>query len=239
MLTIVPLLAILFSVLKAFGVHNRLEPFLADFLRPLGARGAEISLQMISFVDNIKVGVLGAVGVIFLLYGVVSMLQMVESAFNAIWQTPHRRPLWRRLRNYALMIFIAPLFLFLSFAAAAFVEYAGVVQKYIGIDLKESGLGLAPLALHTIVFTLLLKVMPNVRVEWKAALGSGLAAALAWKVLGILFAWFISLSSSYADIYAAFAGLIMFMIWIHLGWVVVLFAALLSCYLQDRRGDKI
>jgi membrane protein len=63
LLSIVPILAISFSVLKAFGVHNEVvEPFLHKFLAPLGAKGSEITSTIIGFVENMKVGVLGSIG---------------------------------------------------------------------------------------------------------------------------------------------------------------------------------
>ena len=62
LLAMVPLLALSFSVLKGFGVHNQLEPILLNFLAPLGGRGVEITHRVIEFVDNIKVGVLGTLG---------------------------------------------------------------------------------------------------------------------------------------------------------------------------------
>ena len=59
LLSIVPLLAVSFSVLKGFGAHNQLEPTLINLLEPLGEKGIQISQKIISFVDNMQVGVLG------------------------------------------------------------------------------------------------------------------------------------------------------------------------------------
>ena len=81
LLSIVPLLAVSFSVLKGFGVHNQVEPLLLNFLQPLGSRGVELSNNIIGFVENIKVGVLGSLGLLFLLYTVVSLIHYVESSF--------------------------------------------------------------------------------------------------------------------------------------------------------------
>ena len=69
LLSLVPLLAISFSVLKGFGVHNQIEPALLNFLEPLGEKRMEITANIIGFVDNIQVGVLGTVGLLFLLFG--------------------------------------------------------------------------------------------------------------------------------------------------------------------------
>ena len=104
LLSIVPLLAVSFSVLKGFGVHNQVEPLLLNFLQPLGSRGVELSNNIIGFVENIKVGVLGSLGLLFLLYTVVSLIQKVESSFNYVWQVERLRGLAQRFSNYLSVI---------------------------------------------------------------------------------------------------------------------------------------
>jgi membrane protein len=74
LLSLVPFLAVMFSVLKAFGVQNVLEPFLAQLLQPLGNAAAEVTSRIINFVDNIRVGILGAAGVAMLFYTVVTLV---------------------------------------------------------------------------------------------------------------------------------------------------------------------
>ena len=77
LLSVVPLLAVSFSMLKGFGVHNQFEPYLYRFLEPLGPKGVEVGNSIIEFVENIRVGVLGAVGLGLLIYTVVSLLQKI------------------------------------------------------------------------------------------------------------------------------------------------------------------
>ena len=84
LLSLVPLIAVAFSVLKAFGVHNQIEPFLLGVLEPLGAQGPEIAANIIGFVQNVKVGVLGALGVAMLFYTIISLIQKIEYAFNFV-----------------------------------------------------------------------------------------------------------------------------------------------------------
>ena len=79
LLSMVPLLAVSFSVLKAFGVHNQVEPLLLEFLAPLGPKGEDVGRNIILFVDNVNVGVLGAVGLAFLFYTVISLRIKVNS----------------------------------------------------------------------------------------------------------------------------------------------------------------
>ena len=86
LLSLVPFLALAFSVLKAFGVQNQLGPFLAQALKPLGPGGIEISARVIEFVNSLRVGVLGALGVAFLFYTVISLIGKIEDSLNAIWR---------------------------------------------------------------------------------------------------------------------------------------------------------
>ena len=75
-----------FSVLKAFGVHQQIEPILSQAFDPLGEKGAEITTNIIQFVDNLEVGVLGAVGVAGLFYTTYSLIEKIEEALNSIWR---------------------------------------------------------------------------------------------------------------------------------------------------------
>ncbi len=100
LLSLVPLLAISFSVLKGFGVHNQIEPMLLNFLAPLGEKGVEITEYIITFVERIKVGVLGAVGLGLLVYTVVSLMQKIERSFNDTWHVTRHRSLAQRFSGY-------------------------------------------------------------------------------------------------------------------------------------------
>ncbi len=101
LLSIVPLLALSFSVLKAFGVHDQSEPALRGFLAPLGEKAGEISERIIEFVGNINVGVLGSVGFALLIYTSVSLVHKLEGAFNRIWHVAEPRGVAMRLLQVA------------------------------------------------------------------------------------------------------------------------------------------
>src|SRR5690242_19343744 len=100
LLSLAPLLAVVFSLLKAFGVHNRMEPALAEALSPLGEKGAEITGYLISFVDKMSASALGAVGFVTLFITVLSLMGTIEEAFNHIWRVRSPRKLTRRFSDY-------------------------------------------------------------------------------------------------------------------------------------------
>ena len=99
LLSLVPFLAVMVSVLKAFGVHQQIEPVLAQALEPLGSKGQEITATIIGFVDNLKIGVLGVVGVAGLFYTTYSLIDKIEQALNAIWLVGEGRPWSRKFRR--------------------------------------------------------------------------------------------------------------------------------------------
>jgi len=112
LLSLVPLLAVSFSVLKGFGAHNQLEPALINLLEPLGEKGRQVSQQIISFVDNMQVGILGSLGLLFLIITVLSLVKKIESAFNFTWRINITRNIFQRFSNYLSVILIGPLLLF-------------------------------------------------------------------------------------------------------------------------------
>ncbi len=97
LLSIVPLLALSFSVLKAFGVTNQIRPLLLNLLEPLGEKGQEVALRITGFIENMNVGVLGAVGLVLLIYTAISLIHKIEESLNYIWHTPRPRPFGERL----------------------------------------------------------------------------------------------------------------------------------------------
>jgi len=90
LLSLVPLVAFAFAVLKGLGVHRDLEPLLYEFLRPIGERATELTAQVMTFVDNVQGGVLGSLGLAFLLYTVIATIQKLEGGFNFAWHVERR-----------------------------------------------------------------------------------------------------------------------------------------------------
>jgi membrane protein len=236
LLSIVPLLAVSFSVLKGFGVHNRIEPLLYNLLLPLGPNGVEITAKIIGFVENVKVGVLGSIGFALLIYTVVALMQKIESAFNYVWRIDHLRSLSQRFSNYLSVILIGPVLIFSAVGFTATVLNMEVAQRLVAIEpfgtLMLYGSKLVPYVLVCLAFTLIYVFIPNTRVNFKAALVGGLIAGVLWKISGWGFAAFIASSSKYAAIYSSFAILILLLIWMYLSWLILLVGSQIAFYVQ-------
>jgi len=237
LLSIVPLLAVSFSVLKGFGVHNRIEPLLYNLLLPLGPSGIEITEKIISFVENVKVGVLGSVGFALLIYTVISLMQKIESAFNYVWRIDHLRPFSQRFSSYLSVILIGPVLIFSAVGFTAAVLNMEVAHRLAAIEplgtLMLYGSMLVPYVLVCLAFTLIYIFIPNTRVQFAAALAGGVIAGIMWKITGWGFAAFIASSSRYAAIYSSFAILVLLLIWMYLSWLILLVGSQIAFFVQN------
>ncbi len=236
LLSIVPLLALSFSVLKAFGVHNQIEPALQRFLEPLGERGVEVAEQIIAFIGNMNVGVLGSVGLALLLYTAISLVQKIEMSFNYIWHVDEPRSFGARFSSYLSVLLVGPLLVFSALGITAAVTSFGIVRDLMAIEpLGRIAVQLGKLLPYAIIvglFTFIYLFIPNTRVGFAAALGGALVGGIAWQTAGWGFATFVASSAQYAAIYSGFAILILFMIWIYVSWLIVLVGASVGFYLQ-------
>jgi membrane protein len=236
LLSIVPLLAVSFSVLKGFGAHNQLEPALLSALEPLGEKGVQLSDQILSFVDNMKVGVLGSVGLGFLIFTVLSLVKKIESAFNHTWRIEGTRNIFQRFSNYLSVILVGPLFMFTGAGLTASFRSSALTNKLLTIEPFGTillSLGeLLPYLLTIITFTLIYILIPNTKVRFRSALYSAVITTALWKISGSLFTTFIVNSTNYTAIYSGFAILVIFMIWIYVNWLIVLTGASIAYYHQ-------
>ena len=236
LLSIVPLLAVSFSVLKGFGVHNKVEPLLFNLLEPLGPNGAEITAKIIGFVENVKVGVLGSVGFALLIYTVIALMQKIESAFNFVWQIENLRSLSQRFSNYLSVILIGPVLIFSAVGFTATALDMELSRRLIALEpfgtLMLFGGKLVPYFLVCTAFTLIYIFIPNTRVNFRAALIGGVIAGVLWKFTGWGFATFIASSSKYAAIYSSFAFMILLLIWMYLSWLVLLVGSQIAYFVQ-------
>jgi len=239
LLSIVPLLAVSFSVLKGFGVHNKIEVLLYNLLLPLGPSGVEITDKIVSFVENVQVGVLGSIGFALLIYTVISLLQKIESAFNFVWQIDSLRALSQRFSNYLSVILIGPVLIFSAVGFTAAVLNMEVAQRLAAIEpfgtLMLFGSKLVPYILVCLAFTLIYIFIPNTRVQFKAALIGGVIAGVIWKITGWGFAAFIASSSKYAAIYSSFAIMILLLIWMYISWLILLVGSQIAYFVQHPR----
>ena len=229
LLSLAPLLAVIFSILKGFGVHNRMEPALAEALAPLGEKGKEVTAYLIGFVDKMSAGALGSIGLVTLFITVLSLMGTIEQAFNRIWHVKSSRKLTRRFSDYLSVILVGPVLVVAALTITATLQSNAFVQKMISLEpfgtVILTFLKFVPYFTLWGAFTFLYFLVPNTRVKLTSALVGGLVAAVLWQTVGWGFTVFVASSTRYYAIYSSFALLLLFLLWLHVGWVIVLLGA--------------
>ena len=236
LLSLVPLMAFSFSILKGLGARGNLELIVFEFFRPMGAAAAQLTTRVMGFVENMRGGVLGSLGLAFLIYTVIATIQKVEASFNFVWRVERPRSWARRLSEYVSVMIIGPILMVAALGLLASAENTAIAQWL----QNRAGLGpalgvlmkLGPYVLVAAVFTFLYSFIPNVRVRFVPAMIGGVTAGVLWALVGRLFAAFIAYSSQMMAIYTGFAIVLTALIWIYLNWLILLIGVQLSFYVQ-------
>lgn len=237
LLSLVPLLAFSFSVLKGLGVHNRMEPILYSAFDQLGPSGSELAERVMGFVENVRADVLGTIGLAILVYLIISLVQKIEAAFNFVWRVEKPRSLAKRFSNYLTVILIGPLLISAAIALTATVSSNAVVQQILSVEpfgtLMLVFTRLLPYLIVIGTFTFVYIFVPNTNVKLRSALVGGIAAGVAWQSVGWVFATFVVGTGKYVAIYSSFAVVLTSMIWLYLNWLILLVGALVAFYFQN------
>lgn len=236
-LSVVPLLAFSFAILKGFGAHRDLEPIIYEFFRPVGAAAAEITARIMQFADNVSTGIVGSVGFALLLWTLIGTIKKVEDSFNYVWHVEQPRSFARRITEYVTLLIAGPLLLvgFLGLAHRALRSEPWQVIAHLPMLRKLVGLatGLEPYAMVTAIFTLVYMFVPNTRVRWRPALIGGVTAGILWAAVGTIFTAFVVYSTRLTIVYAGLAIIVATLLWTYFGWLILLIGAQLSFYVQN------
>lgn len=237
LLSLTPFLALGFSLLKALGVHNSLEPVLLETLKGLGPEQAQkVTTAVLTFVSKVEVGVLGSLGVALLLYSAISLIQKVESAFNEVWRVENSRSITKRLTEYLAVLTVGPVLVFSAMGLTAgalnnsWVNWLGSVEP-VGFFIHVINT-LLPYVLIVGVFTFLYAFVPQASVRAKPAMIGGLVAGLLWQTLSYGFAAFVASATNYNAIYSGFAIVLFVLIWLYVGWLILLAGCQIAYYAQ-------
>jgi membrane protein len=171
-----------------------------------------------------------------LFYTTYSLIDKIEEALNSIWRVEIGRTLARRITDYLSVVLVGPVFVFTAFGLMASSQSHWLVQRIMEIQpfgyLMVALTNLLPFIFMCMLFTFLYKVVPNTSVNIGSAFIGGLTAGVCWHIAGIAFSAFVASSSRYSAIYSSFAVLILFLIWLYVGWLIVLAGAQVAYYHQ-------
>ena len=239
LLSIVPVIALLFGIAKGFGFEKILQQRLLEQV----PNQETMVLQLLGFsqnmLDSTKGGVVAGIGTVVLFWTVINVISNIEESFNHIWKINQSRSFSRKFSDYLSLMLLAPVVLVLSGSISLFLK-TKLTWLMTVIQLSDAStwllikaLGLLPLLLMVGLFAFTFIFMPNHKIAVKA----GMIAGVVTGILSYLLQWaYLSLqlgASSYNAIYGSFAALPLFVVWLQVGWMVVLFGCEVAFFLQN------
>lgn len=231
LLSIVPVLALLFGIAKGFGLEGKLEGWLLDQFPEQKELLGQAMVFARRMLNDTQGGLVAGAGVAFLLYTVVSTIGNIESAFNYIWSIAKARSLGRKLSDYLSLMLVGP---FLALGASGLNVYiatlvnkaaeAAPLSSVLG-PVARMALGFSPILLLWMLFSFLYVFLPNTKVRLVSGLFGGAVAAVAYQITQTLYIDLQVGVSKANAIYGSFAALPLFLIWLQVSWNIVLFGA--------------
>jgi membrane protein len=224
LLATVPLIAVVFALLSAFGALDDLKRGVQHFLFSyfLPAQHDEIATLVDQFTVN--AAKLGFFGFVFLMLAAVLLLDSVENNFNGIYHVASRRRLVNKITAYTAVLVVGTLFVGASISISARVE--AMLVRDVPIDLSWITLQTAwlfPLILVFLAFLLAFTVVPFTRVRVRSAVVGAMTSAVLFELAKNLFANSVGHSVRYSTLYGSLAVVPIFLIWLYVTWIVVLF----------------
>ena len=234
LLSIVPVIAIIFGIAKGFGFQEVLEK---DLLEKFSAHQA-ILVQVMDFaksmLETTRGGLIAGIGLVILFWTVIKVLGSIERSFNNVWGVKSSRPWSRKFTDYISVLLIAPILFFLSSSIMVFItsQVTFITEKFALLGFFSSLifflLKLLPYCIVWILFTFIYIFMPNTKVRFTSGLIAGIVAGSVYQLVQWGYITFQVGVAKYNAIYGSFAALPLFLGWLQVSWLVVLFGAELS-----------
>ena len=239
LLSIVPVLAMAFGIGKGFGLEKELEKQLLENF----SSHEEVLLQSLEFarslLENTKGGMIAGIGLLFLFYAVMQLLNNIEASFNDIWYITKQRSFTRKLTDYVAIILISPILIIVADGLTIFMsnQIEDLTKTVSLLGLFKSVifplLRLAPFIAIWILFTLIYLIMPNTTVKFKSAFIAGILAGSTFQIMQWLLIRFQINVSEYNAIYGSFAAIPLFLGWLQISWLIVLYGSEISYAIQN------
>ncbi len=242
LLSVVPVMAMLFGIAKGFGFEIELQKKLKVWAADIPGQ-TEVLTRVIEYAESLlestRGDVMTGVGLVLLFWSVVKVLSHIEASLNDIWEIKEPRSWGRKFSDYLAVMLIGPVIVVTSSSATVFVAsqitqlteeigLSGVFAPLIALSFK-----LSPYVLIWILFTVIYVLMPNTRVSFKAGFTAGIIAGTIFQIVQWGYINFQIGVTRYNAIYGSFAALPLFLMWLQISWWVVLFGAELSFAYQN------
>lgn len=234
-LSIVPAFALLVAIGRGFGLQDILEQELYRFIPSQGEMITTALRFVDSYLNTATQGIFVGVGLVVLLYTVISLLSSIEDSFNSIWDVTKERTIYQKITDYIAICLMIPVLMICSSGMSLFLS--DVIQSHLNLPfltpIVNTLLEFVPLILCWLAFSLSYYLIPNTKVNFKYAAICGALAAVSFQVLQMLFMNGQIYVSKYNAIYGSFAFLPLMLIWLQLSWLVLLTGCMLAYSMQN------
>ena len=241
-MSVVPFIAIIFAITGGLGLADKLKELLYGYFENT-QQTIDIILGFAqNIIDSAQSSAVGLVSALMFAFIVIWMMLNVERVFNNVWRVRKTRNIFKRLSYVLAMILISP-FVVMVFFAGSFV-YSHALE-YVGIDPESLGAFKSILAwllfaaTAAFTFSAMYKFIPNARVKYGSALRAAIPAAIAFTTVQYLYLETQVFVTRLNTIFGAFAAVPLFMVWINIGWFIILIGAELSYAFQNVNNYNI
>lgn len=236
LMSIVPVLALVFAVVKGFGLVESLVENLYSLLPQM----PEVVDYMVDFANKALArtqgGVVATVSLLTLFWAVIRMFESIEANFNKIWEVKSTRNLVRKYCDYITVIIIAPLLWIIATSVGSYALDMLGAQDSVWLQLASKALSLVVV---WAMFAFVYLVLPNTKVRLRSAVMAGVMAGSCFFVFQALYVYLLKWMTSYSAIYGSFAALPLFLLWMQNSWSILLIGCELSFALQnEKRFDE-
>ena len=226
LLSIVPMLAVLFAIAKGFGFQNIVKSELFNYFK-----GQQDLLEKsMGFIDKsleyAQGGVFLGVGILLLLYTVLNLISGIEDNFNSIWRVKKGRSYFRQFTDYTALILITPVFLVCN-AGLSIMLNSTADTEVVGLVMTPF-LKVLPYIITILLFTFIYCYIPNTKVHFTSGLFAGVVAGTLFQIFQQLYIGGQIWISKYNAIYGSFAALPLLLLWLQLSWLITLIGVQLS-----------
>jgi membrane protein len=236
-LAIIPLLAFSFGLLVGFHAQGILQPLVHDFFGPMGSAADELTARVMEFANKVRGGLVGSVGLVLLIWTLISTMKKIEDGFNFVWHVDVPRNLARRMAEYVALLITGPVLLAAVVGVSRLAADSEPVRVLSALPpmarMVALALSLAPSVIAAGLLTIIYMVVPNTQVRFRPALAGGIAAGILWAAIGRFFTLFVLFSSRLTIVYAGFAIIIATLVWTYFNWIILLIGAQVSFYAQN------
>ena len=231
LIAIVPVVTVMLALFTAFPMFSQFQVALQKyFLQSLvpDAIAKPVLASLTQFAS--KSSRLGAVGLLVLVASALSLLLTIDRTLNSIWRVRQPRPIAQRVLVYWAAATLGPLVLGMSLSLTSYALSAskGLVGALPGgVNLL---LQIIQFSLLAAGIAALFHYVPNTHVRWRHAVAGGLFVATGFEAAKSGLAWYLESASTFSTVYGAFATVPIFLLWLYLGWVIVLLGAVVAAY---------